>query len=217
MSLALPAALCVVSILAAAVYGVGLLHKPPSLMRTLVKALAVGALAVVAWLSGHVWLLAVGFTLSALGDAFLAGDANRWLPFGLVSFLVAHAAYIVVFLHAGGGVALIRMQPIRVSGLLAASAGAVLVSRLIAPRLGALAGPVIVYMLAVLAMVGAATALPAERWAAIAGAFAFFTSDGVLAIRLFKYDGRPNLKADFAVWWLYYAAQAGIAWAFLGR
>jgi uncharacterized membrane protein YhhN len=217
MSPPLGAALCAVSILAAAVYGVGLLQKPPSLLRTLVKALAVGALAVVAWLSGHVWLLAVGLTLSALGDAFLAGDPKRRLPCGLVSFLLAHAAYIVVFLHAGGGVALIRAQPIRVSGLLAASAGAVIVFRLILPRLGALAGPVIVYMLALLAMVVAATALPVERWAAIAGAFAFFTSDGVLAVRLFNYDSRPNLRADFAVWWLYYAAQVGIAWAFLGR
>jgi hypothetical protein len=34
-------------------------------------------------------------------------------------------------------------------------------------------------------------------------------------VRLFKYDGRPNLTADLAVWWLYYAAQVGIAFAFL--
>jgi uncharacterized membrane protein YhhN len=209
------AALCVVSVLAAAVYGWWLLQKPPSLLRAIAKTAAVGALAAIAWLGGHVWLLAVGLTLSALGDAFLSGDAKRWLPFGLISFLLAHAAYIVVFLHAGGGVALIRAQPIRVSGLLAAAAGAVIVIRLILPKLGALTGPVLVYMLAILAMVAVAIALPVERWTAIAGALAFFASDGVLAVRLFKNDGRPNLAADLAVWWLYYAAQAGIAWAFL--
>jgi uncharacterized membrane protein YhhN len=207
--------LATVSLIAAATYGFWLLQKPPSALRTVAKTLAVGAIAVIAWISGHVWLLAIGLSLSALGDAFLAGDPKKWLPFGLVCFLVAHAAYIVVFIHAGGGIALFRAELIRFAGVLAATAGAVLVFRLILPKLGAMTAPVLIYMLAIVAMVFTAFALPWTRWPAMAGAVCFLASDGILAVRLFKYDGRPNLTADLAVWWLYYAAQVGIAFAFL--
>jgi uncharacterized membrane protein YhhN len=207
--------LAVVSLIAASTYGFWLLQKPPSPLRTLAKTCAVGAIAVIAWISGHVWLLAIGLTLSALGDAFLAGDPKKWLPLGLASFLIAHAAYIVVFVHAGGGIALLRAELIRFAGVLAATAGAVLVFRLILPRLGAMTAPVVIYLMAILAMVFTASALPWARWPAMAGAACFLASDGILAVRLFKYDGRPNLTADLAVWWLYYAAQVGIAIAFL--
>ena len=216
----LQAGLAAISLAAAALYGFVLLRRSPSLVRTAVKAKAVGALATIGWVEACFggrggWLLAVGLTLSALGDAFLAGDPKKGLPFGLVSFLLAHAAYIVVFLHAGGGVAMVRLQPIRVAAILAAVAGAVFVMRLSWPTLGPMRGPALVYMLAILAMVVAAAALPVRRWSAIAGALAFFASDGVLAVRLFKHEGRPDLAADLAVWWLYYGGQAGIAWAFL--
>jgi uncharacterized membrane protein YhhN len=209
------AMLSAASLAAASAYGFWFLQKLPSPLRTLAKTSAVGAIAVLAWMSGHVWLLAIGLTLSALGDAFLAGDPKRWLPLGLVSFLLAHAAYVVVFLHAGGGIGLYRAELIRFAGVLAATAGAVLVFRLILPRLGAMTAPVLIYLLAILAMVFTAFALPLARWPAMAGAVAFLASDGILAVRLFKYEGRPNLAADLAVWWLYYAAQAGIAVAFL--
>ena len=137
------------------------------------------------------------------------------MPFGLASFLIAHAAYVVVFLHAGGGIALIRVELIRFAGVLAATAGAVLVFRLILPKLGAMTAPVLIYLLAILAMVFTAAALPWTRWPAMVGAACFLASDGILAVRLFKYEGRPNLTADLSVWWLYYAAQVGIAIAFL--
>ncbi len=145
----------------------------------------------------------------------MAGDPKRWAPFGLPAFLLAQAAYIVVFIHAGGGVGMVRHEPIRFAGVLAATAGAVVVLRLILPKLGALKGPVLIYALAVVAMTFTAFALPWSRWPAMAGAALFLVSDGVLAVRLFKYEDQPSLSADLAVWWLYYAAQAGIALAFL--
>ncbi len=208
-------ALAATSLIASAVYGFWFLQRPPSPLRTLAKTLAVGAIAAIAWISGHVWLLAIGFSLSALGDAFLAGDPKRWLPLGLISFLLAHAAYVVVFVHGGGGVAMFRTEVIRIAALLGCVAGAVVVFRLIMHKLGPMTGPVVVYMLAIVAMVFTAFALPWSRWPAMAGAACFLVSDGVLAVRLFKYDGRPNLTADLGVWWLYYAAQVGIAAAFL--
>ena len=39
-------------------------------------------------------------------------------------------------------------------------------------------------------------------------------SDAILAFRLFR-GGGPNISADLAVWWFYWAAQALIARAFL--
>jgi uncharacterized membrane protein YhhN len=212
-------ALVAVSVLMAGLYGLYFLQRPPSAFRTLVKVKAVGALAVlgciIGWSSGHTWLVAIGLALSAIGDAFLADDPKRGMPLGLISFLLAHAAYVALFLHAGGGVAIIRLEPIRFAAMLAAVAGAVFVLRLTWPVLGPMKGPVLVYMLAILAMVFTAAALPIHRWSALAGALAFCASDGVLAVRLFKFEGRANFLADLAVWWLYYLGQAGIAWAFL--
>jgi len=209
------AGLAAASLVASLLYGFWLLPKPPSALRTIAKTIAVGAIAAMAWISGDGWLLAVGLTLSALGDGFLAGDPKKWLPFGLLSFLLAHAAYLVLFFRAGGGIAMFEQQLVRFTGVIAAAGAAVIVFRVIAPKLGPLMGPVTVYMLAIVAMVFTAFSLPLFRWPAMAGAVAFFASDGILALRLFRYDGRPNRVADLAVWWLYYAAQVGIATAFL--
>ena len=209
------AGLAAASLVASLLYGFWLLQKPPSFLRTLVKTFAVGAIAAMAWMSGQGWLAAVGLTLSVLGDAFLAGDPKRWLPFGLLSFLLAHAAYLVLFLRAGGGIAMFEQELVRFTGVIAVTGAAVIVFRVIAPKLGPVMGPVTVYMLAIVAMVFTAFTLPLFRWPAMAGAVAFFASDGILALRLFRYEGRPNRWADLAVWWLYYGAQAGIAGAFL--
>ncbi len=217
------AGLAAVSLIAAAVYGFVLLQRPPSLVRTLTKTLAVAALAVIAALTGLGWLLAIGLGLSAVGDAALAIDGaggKRSLPIGLACFLLAHAAYLVVFVHVGGGALAFRAEPIRLAGVLAAISAAVFMIRVLWPYLGkieggALKGPVVVYGLTIAAMVIAAFTLPWSRWPAMAGAAAFMTSDAILAMRLFRHEGRPHRVADPFVWWLYYAAQVGIAAAFL--
>jgi uncharacterized membrane protein YhhN len=218
--------LAAVSLIAAAAYGFVLLQRPPSLLRTVTKTLAVAAIAVIAALTGLGWLLAIGFGLSAIGDAALEGDGarpngpKRWLPIGLGCFLLAHAAYLVVFVHVGGGVLMFRAQPVRLAGVLAAVSAAIFMIRILWPYLGrieggALKGPVLVYVLAITAIVIAAFTLPLSRWPAMAGSAAFMASDAILAMRLFRYEGRPHRVADLAVWWLYYAAQVGIAAAFL--
>jgi uncharacterized membrane protein YhhN len=216
--------LAAASLIAAAAYGFWLLQRPPSLARTLTKTLAVAAIAVLALLTGLGWLLAIGLGLSAAGDAALAndrpGEAQRGLPIGLTCFLLAHAAYLVVFVHVGGGALAFRAQPVRLAGVLAALSGAIFMIRILWPDLGrieggALRGPVVVYVLAITAMVLAAFTLPLSRWPAMAGASAFMISDAILAVRLFRHEGRAHRGADLAVWWLYYAAQVGIAAGFL--
>jgi len=91
------------SILSAAVYGFALLTRPPSGPRTVVKAASVACIAGVAIVMGGPWLLAAPLLISAAGDAFLAGDPKRWLPFGLGCFLLAHLIYIALFSHMGLG------------------------------------------------------------------------------------------------------------------
>lgn len=83
--------------LCAALYGLVLVQRPPSFPRTLVKTVAVGALAVLAYLEGGGSSLAIALALCAVGDAFLAGDPKRWLPFGLAAFLAGHVVYVLLF------------------------------------------------------------------------------------------------------------------------
>jgi uncharacterized membrane protein YhhN len=81
--------------------------------------------------------------------------------------------------------------------------------------LGSLRPAVAAYVLAIVAMVGAAFTLDRDRIAAMVGAVAFMASDGVLSWRLFKHKGAVAPIADHAVWWLYWGGQTAIATAFL--
>jgi hypothetical protein len=97
-------ALGIVSLVAALLYGLWLTHQPPSWYRTLVKTLAVAALAGACLTStGAPLLLVLALAFSALGDAFLAGDAKKWLQPGMAAFFVAHVLYVPLFLGYGTG------------------------------------------------------------------------------------------------------------------
>ncbi|PXA83108.1 lysoplasmalogenase [Caulobacter sp. D4A] len=202
-------AICGVCALA---YGFVLVERPPSFVRTVVKAAATGALAVLAYLEGGTVLLAVALTLCALGDVFLAGDPKRWLPYGLAAFLAGHVVYVIVFWRE-------RTTPSQaffVIAPVAALVGAVMLRRLWG-SLGPLRPAVLAYVAAILAMVVSAAALPTMRWPATAGAVAFMASDAILAFDLFKgakLFGSARLTA-WAVWFLYIGGQAAIAWGML--
>jgi uncharacterized membrane protein YhhN len=190
-----------------------LVERPPSGLRTLVKTAAVAGLAALAYLRGAPTLLVIALALCAVGDAFLAGDPKKWLPLGLASFLLAHFAYVWLFLHDGGGRAALAAEPVRAAGvILAFAAGATMLAWLWG-SLGALKPAVAVYALALSAMVGAALTLPRILAPAMAGAAMFLASDAILSAELFK-GLRTRLSAQ-AVWWLYYGAQASIAYAYL--
>lgn len=201
---------------AALAYGLLLSPQPPSAMRTIVKVLAVAPLAAAAYLGGAPPLLALGLVLSAVGDAFLAGDPRRWLPFGLAAFLAAHILYVLVFLSAGGDAAALREPGSAFGTLLALSAsGAMLVW--LWPRLGRLRIPVVIYVAAIAAMVVTSLMLPGRYWPVMLGALAFFASDAILSADLFrgaKLAGSERITA-WAIWGLYYAGQLGIALGFL--
>jgi uncharacterized membrane protein YhhN len=196
----------------AALYGLVLVQRPPSFLRTLVKTLAVAALAVLAYLEGGGPWLAIALALCAVGDAFLAGDPKRWLPFGLAAFLAGHVIYGLLFWRerAPAGTAFWAVAPLIV---LAAAVMLVLLWR----SLGALKPAVILYVLAIVAMVTTSLLLPRLHWPATIGALAFMASDAVLSFDLFKgtkLAGSPRLTA-WAVWFLYFGGQAMITWGML--
>jgi uncharacterized membrane protein YhhN len=196
----------------ALLYGLVLVERPPSVLRTLVKTAATGALAVLAYLEGGGPLLAMALALCAIGDAFLAGDPKRWLPFGLGAFMAGHLVYVLLFWRERGAV-----DPLFwASAPVIAMAAAVMLWRLW-PSLGPMKAPVTAYVAAIVAMVTLSLMLPRLRWPAAAGALAFMTSDAILSFDLFrnaKLLGSPRLTA-WAIWFLYFGGQALITWGML--
>ena len=199
--------------LCAALYGLALVQRSPSFPRTLVKTVAVGALAVLAYLEGGGASLAIALALCAVGDAFLAGDPKRWLPFGLAAFLAGHVVYVLLFWRERGPAAGAAFWTVAPLVVLAAAA---MLARLWR-SLGALKPAVVLYLLAIVAMVSTSLLLPRLRWPATIGALAFMASDAVLSFDLFKgakLAGSPRLTA-WAVWFLYFGGQAMITWGML--
>lgn len=189
-----------------------MLARPPSAVRTVIKTLAVGLLAIAAWRS---WLpvpLIIGLALSAVGDAFLAGDPKRWLPYGLASFLAAHVAYIVFFIpmHVAG------FPPARGAGMAVTVIAGLGMLAWLWPTLGALRLPVIAYVAAIIIMVCASFMLPTVMWRAMIGAVLFFASDAILSAQLFRqrFTGRAGA---LSVWWLYWFGQAFFIYAALNE
>ena len=148
--------------------------------------------------------IAAGLLLSAVGDVLLEFP-GRFVP-GLVAFLLAHVAYTTAFLADERRWRLARAVPFALWLL-----GAFLWLR---PGLGPMEGPVLVYMLAIGAMMWRASArvggpdeAPGAR-AALVGAVLFGLSDTLIAIDRFR---APLPGAPYAIILLYWAGQAGIA------
>lgn len=205
-----------VSVVAMLVYGFVLVGRAPSTARTVVKVLAVAGLAVVCALWGSPALLIAALVACALGDAFLAGDPKRWLPPGMVAFLIGHALYIVLFAqHRAPG-----MEPdgLQMTGLGLVAAGAVAMLWFLWKHLGPLRPAVVLYVLVIATMTGSSFLLTGDYWPAMVGSVAFMASDAVLAISLFRDEKLfgSERATHWAVWFLYYGAQIGIAAAFIG-
>ncbi len=147
----------------------------------------------------------VGLALSFCGDMFLIGQSQRDFLLGLLSFLLAHIAYVTAFVTAG----LNRKWTVRAAVPVIAVSALVLVwiSPNVAPYL---ATPVYVYTAVISLMV--ITAFGARGAGAskliIAGALLFYVSDlSVAAQRIIQSDF-PTI-----IWGLplYYAGQLCLA------
>jgi uncharacterized membrane protein YhhN len=197
-------------------YGVLLLDGPPSHLRAMAKAFAVGLMAVLAYVAGLPHLLAIALLLSAIGDWFLAFDGEQPFMAGLVSFLLAHLCYCWLFF---GG------QDPAWSGSLPFFAGTVLIFavtlglyRILQRSLGAMRLPVALYTGVLSAMATAALSRGPDP-VLIAGVVLLLSSDAVLAFEKFRFAGdSPSRKwSGPFVWFAYLFGQALVLGAFLFR
>ncbi|RUW33245.1 MULTISPECIES: lysoplasmalogenase [unclassified Mesorhizobium] len=210
-----PNATLLFSIAAAAIYALAL-ELTPRLARSAAKTLAVALLAALAVMQGGPLLLVAALALSAAGDAFLSRDGEKAFLGGLASFLVAHVAYIALFLEVGGGIGLLAAEPWRGAVALAMAVFVVLMLAALWRRVGpSLRIPIAVYVAAILAM-GISALTTFYAWV-IAGAVLFMASDGLLAAERFLLAAISPHRVwmRYAVWVLYYAAQLAITLGFL--
>jgi uncharacterized membrane protein YhhN len=148
------------------------------------------------------YAIIAGLVCSLAGDVFLMLPSDRFIP-GLVSFLVAHLFYVVAFTSGTGFGFSWRLLPCAVYG--------VLIFSILAPHLGKMKFPVLMYMVVILVMAWQAW----ERWhqtgqsaalLAFLGAVLFVVSDSALAVNRFRggYKGAQALilSTYFAAQWL---------------
>lgn len=178
------------------------------LLCLLVKPLPV--LALLGWLhdappSDYRRWISLGLIFSLLGDVLLAWPGDLFV-FGLGAFLVAHLAYLKAYFSDCRRLALLPL-------MLAIGVGALLLGILISHGLGLLLVPVIVYGVAISAMLWRALArlgsdVP-KRSALLAagGALAFVFSDSVIGISRFVV---PFEAAPYVIILSYWLGQWGI-------
>jgi uncharacterized membrane protein YhhN len=155
-------------------------------------------------------ILAVALAFSSLGDALLDLDPERHFIKGLLAFLTAHFIYIQLFVRNWA-------RPLRPKVWQLALVAAVLVYSLLlslwlAPSLGAVAAPVMIYVCVITVMaVSAILARFSKPWV-YTSVILFLISDSILAVDKFK---SPAPLHGYLVWATYYIAQYGIAIGFL--
>lgn len=209
--------LAALSLVASVIY-LAFVSGPASPMRAGLKTLTISVLALLpltyAGVPGaHVMglaILSLALALSALGDLLLAlKNQERFFVWGLVSFLLAHVAFLAAFVPytdvPQGGTVL---------AIIAVLAGAGLFLRVLVPRLGKMTVPVLCYFTVIMAMVAAALSVREASWILGAGAMLFALSDSLIAVRKFL---QPFPRINEAVWITYCTAQFMIAAALLMR
>ena len=181
-------------------------------LEYLAKPLTTTLLIVIALLlpasdSAYRTLIVAGLICSLAGDVFLMLPGHHFVA-GLVSFLMAHLAYIAAFrIGAGFGVRPILLLPFLVP--------AVVLLRLLWPHLQRLRVPVVVYVTVLVAMAWQAAARATElgtaaAWSAAVGAAFFVVSDATLALNRFRH---PFRAAQAIVMSTYVLAQALITFS----
>ncbi|WP_428246076.1 lysoplasmalogenase [Ferrovibrio sp.] len=147
-------------------------------------------------------LLSLALLFSAAGDVFLALDRVRLFVPALGSFLLAHLAYLVLFLRYRGRPAL-RLQLRQWVLITLLLIYAAIMLAVLTPGLGKLLLPVYGYVAAIIAMGIAALALPGKPLVGL-GAVSFILSDSLIALDKFV---EPIAWAGPAIWITYVAAQ----------
>lgn len=199
-----PVLLIVCAALAACLYLVGL-ALDLFWLKLLTKPWLVLALAATVWSRagpGAGQRIAWGLAAGAVGDVCLALP-HAFLP-GMIAFAIGHGLYVAAFVQWNRAPAPVLLLPVS----LYAGTGL----WLMLPGAGALALPLVVYVLIIAAMIWRAAACALApggnllaRWGPLAGALLFGLSDTLIGIHRFT---QPLPGAAFAIILTYWAAQA---------
>jgi uncharacterized membrane protein YhhN len=172
---------------------------------TTVLIIAVSVVAATPVPASYKTLVLAGLVFSLLGDVALM-FSEKWFTAGLVAFLTAHVFYILAFKPGPGHQASATIfLPFILYGLL--------MFFILAPGLGPLKIPVLVYIAAITIMAGFAAGRFVDLgglrpFLAFAGAVLFLVSDSVLAYDRFAKKFRP---AQAIILGTYFPAQLLIA------
>jgi uncharacterized membrane protein YhhN len=199
--------------LAAAMSHVFALSMPPKLLRSVVKPLATGLLAVLALTEGGPLLLAAALALSAIGDALLSrGGANALLS-GLASLVAAFVLYAIVFSVSGAGIGLPLADPWRIAVGLVMVVGALATLVSMRQRAVPRVYPLLVAGSAVVLGMGLCALSVDSPWIVL-GAVLLMISGGLFVLeKLHAAPQRTEMRA--AVWIASYAGQLAITLGFL--
>jgi len=187
--------------------------QAPSVVRSTVKTAAVALLALAAGLSGAPLLLVLALAACAVGDFCLSRDGERFFMAGVGAFALGHLGYIVLFLtHPDSAPMRLLQMPYLMLALALVGVG-IAMSYVLAPRAGALKGPVLAYIPIILGMGLAALSLPGQGaliWL-MPAALVFILSDLVLATETFVLAANHSARryTPFVVWVTYWSAQFG--------
>jgi uncharacterized membrane protein YhhN len=152
--------------------------------------------------------ITLGLLLSLGGDVALIFESSKAFLIGLVLFLLAHVVYSIVFTLPNG----VHPQDLVTGAVLLILGAAVYLN--LKPGLGAMKGPVILYILVICLMVNRAvstffgdTFTITQAWLMSLGATLFWLSDLMLAVNRFRHP----FKAEATSLFLYYGGQLLIA------
>lgn len=179
-----------------------------SWLKVAAKTLSVVLLAVLSVIQNAPWLLTLGLALCAAGDFFLAIEdrSERFFLAGLVAFLLGHVAYIVLFSMLPETAATLPVW-LRTVIIAVVIFVALAMAAMLWQSAGNLRWPVMIYIMAVVAM--ASSAVTNGGGLITAGALSFMASDTILATERFmmKPDAPGRAFTGPAVWITYFAAQ----------
>ena len=151
-------------------------------------------------------LLGIALSFGVLGDLLLGvtrlGRLNSEQLFlgGLVSFLVGHLVYVVMFRRAPRA----KLHSVRALGVLAVIVALSSMLALLYRSLGPLLVPVVIYSVVLAAMAISAQLAELGNTLAAIGALFFLASDAMLAISKFR---APFTAGSELIWITYYVAQ----------
>jgi len=150
-------------------------------------------------------LIGTGLVCSAIGDVLLEAGSVLFLP-GLCAFLLAHVLYVAAFLGRTRKLHLRRLVPVVIFSTL--------VFMWLAPHLGVMRIPVLIYVVVISAMLWRAAAQVGEDptgglqpWLATIGAVLFALSDIMVAYTRFI---DPDTALKLPLMLLYWLGQTAI-------